>query len=72
MIHADSWEAILVFYALLKLIDIGVSWIADTIQKWAGVKSTTMTFPIPKEGENIIVGITSEKMLNRTVSEEKK
>lgn len=69
MIHADSWEAVIVLYALLKLIDIGVSWIADTIQKWAGVKSTTMTFPIPKDGENIIIGITSEKMPRRPTGE---
>lgn len=61
MIHADSWEAILVLYAILKLIDIGFSWAADTVQKWAGVKSSTMTFPIPKDGDNIIVTITSEK-----------
>ena len=61
MIHADSWEAILVLYAIFKLIDLGVSWTADIVQKWAGVKSTTMTFPIPKNGDNIIVAITSDK-----------
>ena len=61
MIHADSWEAILVLYAIFKLIDMGVSWAADIVQKWAGVKITTMTFPIPKNGDNIIVAITSDK-----------
>ena len=61
MLRADSWDAILVLYAMLKLIDLGVSWLADVIQKWAGVKSTTMTFPIPKNGDNIIVAITSDK-----------
>ena len=60
MIHADSWEAILVLYAILKLIDMGVSWAADTIQKWAGIKSSTITFPLPKDGDNIIVTITSK------------
>ena len=61
MIHVDSWEAIIVLYAILKLIDLGISWGADVVQKWAGIKSTTMTFPLPKDGDNIIVAISTEK-----------
>ncbi len=64
--YAQFFVAILTLYAILKLIDVGFTYGIDCLLRWMGLqRNTSVSLPVPKEGENIVISLT-------TVSKEKK
>ena len=54
--------AILTLYAILKLIDVGFSYGIDCLLRWTGFqRNTSISFPVPKEGEHIAIVLTSDR-----------
>ncbi len=69
--YAYFFMAIFTLYAILKLIDIGLSFSIDCLLRWTGIqRNTSIELPVPKNGENIVITLQTKNGDNKPTKEQ--